>query len=217
MRAGVRRDVDAFTGHQLAVAEHDAAAGDDPSTPWPGTAAKPATSASSAPVSLACCTIASASGCSDDFSSAAARRKNSLGLEPGERLGLGDHRLAVGERAGLVEDDGLDAVGGLQRVAALDQDAALRALAGADHDGGRRGQTQRARAGDDDHRGAGEQGLDEGRDGGVEARVDQMGHASSQTRKVTAAMPTTAGTNTALMRSAKRWTGALEPWASSTS
>ena len=38
-----------------------------------------------------------------------------------------------------------------QRLAALDEDAVLGALAGADHDRGRRGQAQGARAGDDEH------------------------------------------------------------------
>ncbi len=42
--------------------------------------------------------------------------------------------LAVGDGAGLVEHDGVEFVRGLQGLAARDQDAALGALAGADHD-----------------------------------------------------------------------------------
>ena len=42
--------------------------------------------------------------------------------------------------------------GGLQHLGALDQDAELRAAAGADQDRGRGGQAHRARAGDDQHR-----------------------------------------------------------------
>jgi hypothetical protein len=61
---------------------------------------------------------------------------------------LGDGRPAQRERAGLVEDDGVDAVGVLERLAAADQDAGLGALARADHDGGVA--SHRARAGDDD-------------------------------------------------------------------
>ena len=66
---------------------------------------------------------------------------------------VGDHRAALGDGAGLVQHDGLDAVGLLQGRAALDQDAVLRALAGADHDGRGGGQPQGAGAGDDEHRG----------------------------------------------------------------
>ena len=44
--------------------------------------------------------------------------------------------------------------GGLQRLGGFDEDAVFRALAGAHHDGHRRGQPQRAGAGDDQHRNA---------------------------------------------------------------
>ena len=44
---------------------------------------------------------------------------------------------------------GVDRAGGLQHLGALDQDAELRAAPGADHQRGRRGQAQRAGAGDD--------------------------------------------------------------------
>ena len=60
-------------------------------------------------------------------------------------------RLALGDGAGLVEHDGVELVRRLQRLAAADQDAVLGALAGADHDRRRRGEAQRARAGDDEH------------------------------------------------------------------
>ena len=42
------------------------------------------------------------------------------------------------------------------------------------------------------------------------------GPSKSQIRNVTAATPITAGTNTALILSARRWMGAFEPCASST-
>ncbi len=64
----------------------------------------------------------------------------------------GDQRhRAGGHGAGLVEHDGVDPAGRLQHLGALDQDAQLRAAPGADHQRGRRGQPQRARAGDDQH------------------------------------------------------------------
>ena len=59
---------------------------------------------------------------------------------------------AGGDGAGLVEHDGVDPAGGLEHLGALDQDAELGAAAGADHQRGRRGQPEGARAGDDQHR-----------------------------------------------------------------
>ena len=56
------------------------------------------------------------------------------------------------DRARLVDDDGVDATGGFQHLRSLDQDAELCPPAGADEQRGRRGQTERARAGDDEHR-----------------------------------------------------------------
>jgi hypothetical protein len=57
-----------------------------------------------------------------------------------------------GHGAGLVQDDGVDPAGVLEDLRALDQDAELRAAAGADHQGGRRGQPEGARARDDQDR-----------------------------------------------------------------
>ena len=48
----------------------------------------------------------------------------------------------------------------LEHLGALDQDAELRAAAGADHERGRRRQAERARAGDDQH---GDGGRERGR------------------------------------------------------
>ena len=72
---------------------------------------------------------------------------------------------ALGQRAGLVEDDGRDRVGRLQALSALDQDAVLGALARPDHDRRRRGQAQGAGAGDDHHGHEIEQGEGQGRRG----------------------------------------------------
>ena len=62
---------------------------------------------------------------------------------------VGDAGLALGERAGLVEDHGLDRAEPLERLGVAEQHAVLGALSGADHDRGGRGETERARAGDD--------------------------------------------------------------------
>ena len=66
--------------------------------------------------------------------------------------GIGQCRQAFGQRAGLVDCQHANALGQLQRFGVLYQHAGARALAGAHHDGGRRGQAECARAGDDQHR-----------------------------------------------------------------
>ena len=65
----------------------------------------------------------------------------------GDRDDLG---LAARERAGLVEDDRVQRGRLLQRHRVLEQDAALGAQAGADHDRRRGREPERVRAGDDD-------------------------------------------------------------------
>ncbi len=70
---------------------------------------------------------------------------------------------ARGDGAGLVQHDGVDLAGVLEHLGAADQHAHLRAAAGAHQQRGRRGQPERARAGDDQHR-------DGGGDGGFEPR-----------------------------------------------
>ena len=81
-------------------------------------------------------------------------------------------------------------------------------LPGPDHDRGRRGEAHRARAGDDHD-------PDERREGEREAAAP--GRPASR-RRTSATRPRgRAGTNTSLTRSARRWIGALEPWARSTS
>ena len=62
---------------------------------------------------------------------------------------------AGGDGAGLVEHDGVDPARGLEHLRALDQQAELRAAAGADHQRRRRREPERARAGDDQHRDGG--------------------------------------------------------------
>ncbi len=62
-----------------------------------------------------------------------------------------DHRHPAGrDGAGLVEHDRVDGPGRLEHLRATDQDAELGAATGADHQCGRRGQAERAGAGDDE-------------------------------------------------------------------
>ena len=93
------------------------------------------------------------------------------------------HRgMAGGDGAGLVQHNGIDVVQILQRLGALDEYAELGGLAGADHDGHGRGQTQRAGAGDDQHGdGVGEGELeavagDHPDDGGHKRDAHDHGH-----------------------------------------
>ncbi len=58
-------------------------------------------------------------------------------------------RLALGEGAGLVDDEDVDAGELFERLGVLDQDASVRAASAADHDRHRRRQTKRTRARDD--------------------------------------------------------------------
>ncbi len=103
-----------------------------------------------------------------------------------------------GHGARLVEHDRVDAPGRLEHLGSLDEDAELGAAAGADHDRRRRGQTEGARAGDDQHG-----------DGGRERDGRRPRRCPSQKPSVPTARAMTIGTNTAEIRSARRCTGAL--------
>ena len=73
-----------------------------------------------------------------------------VGVVAGEGVDVLEGGPAVGDGAGLVQDDGGEPAGGLQSCAVADEDAELGGLAGSDHDGGRGGQAQGAGAGDDE-------------------------------------------------------------------
>ena len=85
-----------------------------------------------------------------------ARQAQRLGAVGAVRGGDADELHAPGrDRAGLVEHDRVDAAGGLEHLGALDEQAELRAAPGADEQRGGRGEPERARAGDDQHRDGG--------------------------------------------------------------
>ena len=63
-----------------------------------------------------------------------------VGLFTAGRDHVQQRHRAGGHRARLVQDDGVDAAGGLEHFGALDQDAQLGSAAGADQQRGRRGQ-----------------------------------------------------------------------------
>jgi hypothetical protein len=70
---------------------------------------------------------------------------------------VGQLGLAAGERAGLVEHNGVDLFEEFQALAAFEEHAALGTLPRAHHDGRRRCQPQRTGAGHHQHRDAGHQ------------------------------------------------------------
>ena len=130
-------------------------------------------------------TIAAASGCSLPRSSEAARRSRSASLHAAERHDRRQRRLASRERAGLVHDQRVHASQHLDGLGVPEQHARRGAAAGGHHDRHRRGQPQRARAGDDQHR----DGVDE-RVGQCAARAPP----APRPRTCTTATATTAGT-----------------------
>ncbi len=97
-------------------------------------------------------------------------------------------RLALGERAGLVDDQRVDLLQQLERLGVADQHAGLGAAARADHDGHRRREAERARARDDEHG----DGVDE------RVREARLGPDDApDATNVTTATPMTMGTNQA--------------------
>ena len=78
-------------------------------------------------------------------------------LEPGRCNNGSDLRLALGQRAGLVDHQRVDLFHALQRFGVLDQHAGLRAAPDADHDRHRGGKAERTGTGDDEHRNGGDQ------------------------------------------------------------
>ena len=128
------------------------------------------------PRSWAAATIAAARGCSLARSTLAASR-SSLGLVEarGGRDG-GDGRLALGQRAGLVDDEGVDPLHPLERFRVPDKHAGLGAAADADHDRHRGGEAQCARAGDDEHGDGGDQPVGEARLGSPDRPCGECQH-----------------------------------------
>ena len=82
-----------------------------------------------------------------------------VGVDAVDRDDVDERHAAGGDGAGLVEDDGVDLAGRLEDLRALDEDAELRAAAGADEQSGGGGEAEGAGAGDDeDGDGGGERG-----------------------------------------------------------
>ena len=82
-------------------------------------------------------------------------------LEAGRGFDPGQGRLAFGQGSGLVDDERVDRSEPLQCRGIAHQDAGLGAAAGRHHDRDRRGETERARAGDDQHAHGRDEGVGE--------------------------------------------------------
>ncbi len=103
--------------------------------------------------------MARASGCSLALSTLAATRIRSSSDRAASILVVGtieddhaiDFGLAFGERAGFVNDQRIDLGESLQRFRITDEDAGVRAATDRNHDGHRRGESQRAWASNDQH------------------------------------------------------------------
>ena len=102
-------------------------------------------------------------------------------LAPAGRAALADRhhaRLADGQGAGLVERDDLDPPGEFERLGVLDQHAVPRGHARPRDDRGRRGETERARAGDHQHADRVDEGVLEG--GAGEQPADHRGERDDE-------------------------------------
>ena len=97
-----------------------------PRTPRPVEEEKPSTGASARPRSSAARTIAAASGCSLPRSRLAARRRASGSSPPSRPTTATEARPALGEGAGLVDDERVHAREGLEGLGVLHEDAGRR-------------------------------------------------------------------------------------------
>ena len=122
--------------------------------PTAGDELNPTTRGTTSPRRRGASTIALASGCSLSASAAAASAStwSSESAVTAVVDDRGDGRLALGQRAGLVEQHGVDGAHALQREPVLDQHAAAGGAFGRDRHHQRDRQAQRVRAGDDQHR-----------------------------------------------------------------
>ena len=89
--------------------------------------------------------------------------KDAAVIEPTYRGDGDDFRLALGQRAGLVDNERVDFFHALQDLGVFDQDAKRGRAADADHDRHRCRQTERARAGNDQNADGGDERVGKAR------------------------------------------------------
>ena len=100
----------------------------------------------------------------------------------GDGLDRGQGGLALGQRAGLVDHQGIDLLEAFQRLGVLDQDAGLGAPPRAHHDRHRGRQPERAGAGDDQYRDRGDQAEGERRRRPEDGPADKGEHRHGKHR-----------------------------------
>ncbi|EAQ04289.1 hypothetical protein OB2597_09104 [Pseudooceanicola batsensis HTCC2597] len=90
-------------------------------------------------------------------------QRQQLGRVHAAGFDIRECRLALGQCAGLVEDQRIHPGEPLQRLGIADQDAGIRPAPRGHHDRHRRGQAKRAGTGDDHHGNSGDEGVGQGR------------------------------------------------------
>ena len=155
----------------------------------------------------AAATIARASGCSLRALDAGGEPQHLVLVERRRRHDRRHRRLALGQRAGLVDHQGVDLLHALERLGVLDQHAGCAPRPTPTMiDIGRR-EAERTGAGDDQHRDRRDQGVGE---------AAAPGPNIAQAAKASTATAMTAGTNQPETWSASRWIGARLRCASAT-
>ncbi len=123
-----------------------------PTTPFPVGESKPRTSGSSMPRSAAAATMALRDRVLAAALDGGGETQDVLLVEAMGRRHCDDPGPALGERARLVDHQRVDLFQLFSAAASFIEHALLRAAADADHDRHRRGEAERAGAGDDQHR-----------------------------------------------------------------
>ena len=178
-----------------------------PCTPWPVMDSNSAKGSRARFRSRAAARMAAASGCSLDCSSEAAMRSTSCSVKVPTGTILTTRGFPSVSVPVLSMTSVSDLLQSFQRFGGLDEHAERGALADADLDRHRRGQPERAWAGDDEHGDRRDQPVGEGR---------RQGPRSPRRRRRAARPRSPRERNRAETRSAMRWIGARLRCASAT-
>ena len=198
----------ASSAQERGAAEHDTVALDGADDAPAGRGeSKSATSGIVRPACSAASTMARAERVLGGTFDAGGEAQQLVGVDAGGGHDRGDGRPALGQRAGLVDDEGVDLLHPFECLGVLDQhtEPAPRPTPTMIDIG--RGQAERARAGDDQDGDGDDQRVGEPR---------RRGRRWPRRRTRRRRSPMTAGTNQAATRSASRWIGARERCASAT-
>jgi hypothetical protein len=102
------------------------------------------------------------------------RKRESLPFIPwGDRQHMVERGLTLRQRAGLVDDQGVDLAQRFDGRGVAEQNAKLRTAPAGDHDGDRRGEAERTGTRDDEHRHSVHEGIGQARLGAREPPDDE--------------------------------------------